>query len=203
MNSLDKQKEIRSILIPENKPEVRKIDGQPTKIIGYAVRWNQLSNPIWGMFQEQFRKGAFTNRMADVYAAWQHDEREILGRTPSTLQVEEDEIGLRYEIEPPSWADKYLETIERGDVRGSSFIFRAVKEEWDETNPDMPIRTVTEAELIEVSPVTRPAYPSSSVGTRSEEEVFKSRPTIPMPASPATPDLEAEQRARQLHLYKP
>ncbi|CDN41954.1 HK97 family phage prohead protease [Paenibacillus sp. P22] len=203
MNSLDKQKEIRSILIPENKPEVRKIDGQPTKIIGYAVRWNQLSNPIWGMFQEQFRKGAFTNRMADVYAAWQHDEREILGRTPSTLQVEEDEIGLRYEIEPPSWADKYLETIERGDVRGSSFIFRAVKEEWNETNPDMPIRTVVEAELIEVSPVTRPAYPSSSVGTRSEEEVFKSRPAIPMPKSTETPDLEAEQRARQLHLYKP
>lgn len=172
---MDNNKEIRSLLIPENKPEVRKVDGEPAKIIGYAVRWDQLSNPIWGMFQEQFRKGAFTNRMADVYASWQHDEREVLGRTPSTLILTEDDVGLRYEITPPSWADKYIETIERGDVRGSSFIFRAVKEEWDESNPDMPIRTVTEADLIEVSPVTRPAYPQSSVGIRSAQEVFESR----------------------------
>lgn len=160
-------------MIPENRPEVRKSDGESTKIIGYAVRWNQLSNPIWGMFQEQFRKGAFTNRMGDVYASWQHDEREVLGRTPSTLILSEDDIGLRYEITPPSWAEKYVETIERGDVRGSSFIFRAIKEEWDETNPEMPVRTVVEADLIEVSPVTKPAYPQSSVGVRSEEDFRK------------------------------
>ncbi len=172
---MDKNKEIRSILIPENRPEIRKVDGEPTKIIGYAVRWDQLSNPIWGVFQEKFKKGAFTNRMADVYASWQHDEREVLGRTPDTLVVVEDDIGLRYEITPPSWAEKYIETIERGDVRGSSFIFRAVKEEWDETNPDTPIRTVVEADLIEVSPVTTPAYPQSSVGVRSAKEVFESR----------------------------
>ena len=175
MSTMDKDREIRSILIQENRPEIRKVDGEPTKIIGYAVRWDQLSNPIWGYFQEKFKKGAFTNRMADVYASWQHDEKEVLGRTPNTLLLTEDDNGLRYEITPPSWADKYVETIERGDVRGSSFIFRAVKEEWDESNPDMPIRTVTEADLIEVSPVTKPAYPQSSVGIRSEKEVFEGR----------------------------
>jgi HK97 family phage prohead protease len=125
------------------------------------------------MFKEQFRKGAFTNHMSDVYASWQHDEREVLGRTPNTLNLIEDDIGLRYEIDPPSWADKHAETIERGDVRGSSFIFRSIKEEWDETNPQMPIRTISEAELIEVSPVTRPAYPQSSVGIRSEDDFRK------------------------------
>jgi HK97 family phage prohead protease len=169
-------KEIRTVLLPESKPEVRKIEGEPTKIIGYAVRWEQLSVPIYGMFQERFSKGAFTNRMADVYASWQHDSREVLGRTPNTLQLFEDDTGLRYEITPPSWAEKYVETIERGDVRGSSFIFKSVREEWDDSNPDMPIRSVREAELIEVSPVTRPAYPSSSVGIRSEEDVFSGRP---------------------------
>lgn len=165
--------ELRSILTPDSKPEIRKIDGELTKIIGYAVRWDQLSLPIFGMFREQFRKGAFTNHMSDVFASWQHDSREVLGRTPNTLQLLEDDVGLRYEITTPSWADKYIETIERGDVRGSSFIFRSIKDEWNETDPEMAIRTVIEAELIEVSPVTRPAYPQSSVGVRSAEDVFQ------------------------------
>lgn len=172
--------------------EVRKVEGEPTKIIGYAVRWDQLSHPIYGMFQERFKRGAFAASLInpDVYAAWQHDAREILGRTPGTLLVAEDDIGLRYEITPPSWAEKYVETIERGDVRGSSFIFRSTKEEWDETNEDMPIRSVIEAELYEVSPVTSPAYPQSTVGVRSAEEIFQARPTID-----SMKDDEAEKRA--------
>lgn len=157
---------------------MRKVDGEPTKIIGYAVRWDQLSHPILGMFQEKFQRGAFAASLVnpDVYASWQHDARDILGRTPNTLLVAEDDIGLRYEITPPSWAEKYVESIERGDVRGSSFIFRAVKEEWDESNEDMSIRTISEAQLFEVSPVTTPAYPQSSVGIRSAEDTFNLRP---------------------------
>ncbi|MGE7828906.1 HK97 family phage prohead protease [Paenibacillus sp. NPDC093718] len=174
----ENKKEQRELVLPGSKPEVRKVDGEPTKIIGYAVRWDQLSHPIFGMFQEKFKRGAFSKCLADnpdVYAAWQHDSREVLGRTPGTLLLTEDDIGLRYDITPPSWAEKHIETIERGDVRGSSFIFRATVEEWDETNSDMPIRTITEAELFEVSPVTTPAYPQSTVGIRSAEEVFQNR----------------------------
>lgn len=172
---------------------MRKAEGEPTKIIGYAVRWEQLSHPIMGMFQEQFQRGAFTETLQnpDVYAAWQHDSREVLGRTPGTLQLFEDDIGLRYEIQPPSWAEKHVETIERGDVRGSSFIFRSQVEEWDETG-DMAVRTVTKAELFEVSPVTTPAYPQSSVGVRSAEETFQARP------QPDKTDDEAEKRAAAL-----
>ncbi|MEK3824438.1 HK97 family phage prohead protease [Paenibacillus sp. FSL K6-1558] len=186
-------KEQREIILPGSRPEVRKVDGEPTKIIGYAVRWDQLSHPIFGMFQEKFQRGAFTEALQnpDVYASWQHDSREILGRTPGTLQLFEDDLGLRYEIQPPSWADKHVETIERGDVRGSSFIFRAVKEDWDETG-DMAIRSVTKAELFEVSPVTTPAYPQSSVGIRSAEDTFQSRP------KPDVSEDEAEKRSAAL-----
>lgn len=174
----ERTKEQRELLLQGSKLEVRREEGEPPKIIGYAVRWDQLSKPIYGHFQEKFVRGAFAASLInpDVYAAWQHDSREVLGRTPNTLSITEDDLGLRYEITPPSWADKYLETIERGDVRGSSFIFRAIREEWDESNEDMSIRTVYEAELFEVSPVTTPAYPQSSVGIRSAEEVYQSRP---------------------------
>lgn len=192
-------KEQREILLPESKLEIRKEEGQPTKIVGYAVRWDQLSRPIFGMFQERFSRGAFAASLInpDVYASWQHDSREVLGRTPNTLTLTEDEIGLRYEITPPSWAEKHVETIERGDVRGSSFIFRSVVDEWDESNPDMPIRTVKEAELFEVSPVTTPAYPQSSVGVRSAEDVFQGRPQSAQAAEAER--LEAEARAAREH----
>ncbi|WP_217597164.1 HK97 family phage prohead protease [Cohnella sp. GbtcB17] len=194
-------KEQREILLPEGKIEIRKEDGQPTKIVGYAVRWDQLSRPIWGMFQERFARGAFSATLInpDVYASWQHDSREVLGRTPNTLQLTEDEVGLRYEITPPSWAEKHLETIERGDVRGSSFIFRSVKDEWDESG-DMPIRTVREAELLEVSPVTTPAYPQSSVGVRSAEDVFQGRPQSAQAAEAER--LEAEARSVREHALR-
>ena len=194
-------KEMRAILLPDSRPEIRAIDGEPTKIVGYAVKWDQLSDPIYGMFQERFKRGAFTSSLMnpDVYAAWNHDDGEVLGRTPNTLNLIEDDVGLRYEIQPPSWADKYLETIQRGDVRGSSFIFCPVKQEWDESNPDMPIRTVVEAELYEVSPVTTPAYPQSSVGVRSAEQVFKD---FQQQKQPEFNELTQKQRERELNLRR-
>lgn len=170
------EKELRSNKL---KVEVRAGDGadQPKKIVGYAVKWDLLSDPIWGCFQERFQKGAFMKCLRDnpdVIASWQHDFGEILGRTTAgTLTVEEDDIGLRYEITPPSWADSHVESIERGDVTGSSFTFMALRAEWDDTNPDMEIRTVLEAELIEVSPVTFPAYPQSEAGVRSAEDIIR------------------------------
>lgn len=190
--------------------EVRKAEGEPTKIIGYAVRWGQLSNPLgWFQdFQEKFERGAFTKALAEkrdqIYAAWNHDSGQILGRSPSTLKLEEDEIGLRYEIDPPSWADKYVESIERGDVRGSSFIFRPVNQQWDESNPDMAIRSILEADLFEVSPVTTPAYPTSSVGVRSVEEVYKEFQETRQSAKDMAADekraLQQKQRQRELDL---
>ncbi len=188
--------------MPESKLEIRKAEGEQTKIIGYAVRWDQLSRPIFGMFQERFARGSFAGTLVnpDVYASWQHDSREVLGRTPNTLILTEDEIGLRYEITPPSWAEKHVETIERGDVRGSSFIFRSVVDEWDESNPDMPIRTVKEAELFEVSPVTTPAYPQSSVGIRSVEDVFQGRPQSAQAAEAER--IAAEARVNYEHVLR-
>lgn len=159
--------------------EVRAQEGEDgkRKIVGYAVKWNELSNPIWGLFREQFEKGAFQKWLSDpnnkVIASWQHRLHEVLGKRPKTLEVHEDDIGLRYEIDPPSWADKYVETIERGDVDGSSFIFIPIVEEWDETE-DMAIRTIKEAELHEVSPVTYPAYSQSTSDVRGADGEFRS-----------------------------
>jgi len=201
-----KDKEIRSLT---GTVEIRKDqEGKPTKIVGYAVRWGQLSKPLGWFedFQEKFERGAFTKTLAEnrdqIYAAWNHNPGEILGRSPTTLKLEEDEIGLRYEIDPPSWADKYVESIERGDVRGSSFIFRPVQQDWDESNPDMAIRTIKEAQLFEVSPVTNPAYPTSSVGVRSAEEVYKEFKESRQHKVDGQLELKQKQRERELELLR-
>lgn len=168
--------EERIIVYMEGPVEIRQGEDGIKKIVGYAVRWGMLSQPIWGVYREKFERGAFSssllNRQNDIYATWQHDVRDTLGRSPNTLAVSEDENGLRYEITPPSWAERHLETIERGDVRGSSFTFMAQVAEYDwDTDPDYVIRTVKRAELYEVAPVTNPAYLQSTVGVRSDQQV--------------------------------
>ena len=183
-----KEKEIRQFKVPSLELRKAEGEGEPTKIVGYAVEWDKLSDPISGYFQEQFRKGSFTGSLkdGDQRALWQHNISQPLGRrSNATLILEEDDKGLRYEIIPPdtSWGRDAMESIKRGDVTNSSFMFRAKVTEWDESNQDMLIRTVTDAELYEVSPVTFPAYPQSSVGVRSAQDVYESHAAEMKPAT--------------------
>lgn len=168
--------ELKEMRVLQFAPEVRAGENGQKKIAGYAVKWEQLSAPIWGLWKEKFRAGAFeqslSERVNDIFATWQHDVRDTIGRSPATLTLREDETGLWYEILPPSWAERFVESIERGDVRGSSFTFIAQTEEWDyASDPDYVIRTVTRAQLYEVAPVTNPAYPQSTTGVRSEQDM--------------------------------
>jgi uncharacterized protein len=179
-----------------SKVEIRAdSEGETRKIVGYAVKWGERSNPIMGLFEERFEKGAFSESInGDIYAAWNHNPSEILGRTTSgTLKIYEDDVGLRYEITPPKWAERYIESIERGDVRGSSFIFVAEEDEWDERG-EIPVRTVRKARLYEVSPVVRPAYPTSEAGVRSAEQIFKEYQTKKQPKY----DFSYEEKLLQL-----
>ena len=59
--------------------------------------------------------------------------------------------------------------IERGDVNQMSFGFIVRADEWtiEET---VRVRTVTDVELIEVSVVTIPAYPDTTVAIRSRDQ---------------------------------
>lgn len=187
--------------------------GEQPRITGYAVRYSQLSDPIWGLFREKVAPGAFRNalKISDPRALQNHDPNRILGRTSSgTLKVIEDEEGLRYEIFPPgtSYAADLMESIERGDVRESSFAMIVARDEWEDRD-DMSIRTILEVEeLFDVSPVTYPAYPSSSVGLRSREaaeEIFKSHRELREASEKAVREAlerEALLRSQTLELMK-
>lgn len=168
-----------------NSVEIREDENGMRTLFGYAVKWDMKSVTMgWRRFREQFKRGAFTESMAneDQLALWSHDTSKVLGRTKNgTLRLFEDEIGLRFELDllDTTLGDDAYKTIKRGDVDGVSFGFQMLKQEWDEADPDNVIRTVTKAKLLEISPVAFPAYPDSQISARSkdpyEEHVLEKR----------------------------
>jgi HK97 family phage prohead protease len=118
-----------------------------------------------------------------------------------------DKKGLRYDVDlPDTAAAKDVRTlIKRGDVSGSSFAFRVEDDKWDEGKTDkksgtrtLPLRTILRAELFDVSPVTYPAYPTTSVSARSKAEAARDAAVRAEADAEAekTPEIIAREQAR-------
>jgi HK97 family phage prohead protease len=148
--------------------EVRSEAGKPKYIEGYAAVFGKRSQDLGG-FVEVVENTAFnkTVKEADVRALLNHDANMVLGRNRSgTLDLSVDNSGLYYRALPPNtqYAHDLLELLERGDVDQSSFSFRKVHDRWALTEEDMPERSLMEVSLIDVSPVTYPAYLDATSG---------------------------------------
>ena len=148
-------------------------------IYGYAALFNSMSEEMWG-FREVIDPGAFSETdVSDVRALFNHDNNLLLARTSSgTLSIEVDENGLRYEFEAPktSYGKDLVELMKRGDVTQSSFGFTIDREGeyWEQREGELPVRHITRIKkLYDVSPVTYPAYPDTTVAVRSLEQFRK------------------------------
>ena len=142
--------------------------GDEGAIEGYAAVFDQWSDDL-GWFKEKIRPGAFTNtlKIADVRALFNHDPNYVLGRNRAeTLDLVEDDHGLHFRAEPPAtqWADDLRTSIGRGDINQGSFGFYIVREEWQEQESE---RELIEVELMDVSVVTYPAYPQTTISARA------------------------------------
>lgn len=175
MGDEQKKREYRAFEL--DRLEVRQADGDDvSEIVGYAAVFEKLSEEMWG-FREKIAKGAFANSIKDddVRALWNHDSNYVLGRNKSgTLELEEDEHGLRITIKPPDtqWARDLVVSIDRGDVSQMSFGFETLTDEWDQSDKKNVVRTLKEVRLWDVSPVTFPAYTQTTVAVRTAEEVY-------------------------------
>jgi HK97 family phage prohead protease len=140
---------------------------QGKKIIGRPVVYNSASQDLGG-FVEVISSGAFGDSISgDIRALLEHDNKLILGRTSAgTMTIKEDEQGLLVEIDPPNIqaARDLMTSIERKDISGMSFGFtvNAGGAQWD-FDQSPALRTVTSANLLEVTITGMPAYKATNV----------------------------------------
>lgn len=160
-------------------------EGAAPRLEGYAAVFDQLSLLLFGQFKERIERGAFAASLAsdDVRSLWNHNADFPLGRTKAgTLRLAEDAHGLRTEIDPPqtTMGRDAVESIRRGDVDQMSFAFDVLPngDEWEQGPDELLIRTIKKVRLYEVSPVTFPAYPSTSIQARGVQELGD-QPVIP------------------------
>jgi len=188
--------------ITARKIEVRAAaDGQGTSrtLKGYAVVFNAASEPMYDV-TEYIAPGAFAQSLKDnpdVRALFNHEDEMVLGRTTSgTLRLGEDATGLWFEIDLPNTTagNDVLELVKRGDVSGMSFGFCCVEENWKDNLDGTFTRTVLQAELIEISVVTFPAYPDTFVSVRAKVPENLKKPE-PKP-EPKADDEQRRQRDR-------
>ncbi len=200
---MDNSKETRQYA---NSIQIRaKAEGLEKKTIGgYAVKYNEPTLIIdrWGdKFLEEISSGAFDESLEkrNQKALWNHDNSKPLGSCKSnTLRFNSDTKGLNYDVDVPnnSWGNDAYESVDRGDVDGSSFGFIVLENKWSKVmyeDEEIYKRSITKAELIEVSPCTFPAYDSSEISCRSFEMVKKEVTT-------RTNELEVERLRTQILL---
>ena len=176
----------------ENKDYINKVEGGERRFLdvefraekesrmieGYAIVFNKDSENLGG-FIERILPEAVDGRLNDdVVALLNHDSNFVLARNGGTMELTADENGVKYRFEAPNTTagNDLLENVRLGNIRKSSFAFTISEggDNW-ETRTDGPdIRTISKIKrLYDVSPVTYPAYPDTSVAQRSFKEQVK------------------------------
>lgn len=152
-------------------------ESEPAKITGVAAVFYNSADagteyPIYDDIVERIMPGAFDRAIKeahDVRALFNHDSSAVLGRlSAGTLRLNVTAQGLAYEIDAPDTTHgrDAVVSLERGDVTGSSFAFIPRTVTWREAD-GVYIREVNDVDLVDVGPVTYPAYDSATAGVRS------------------------------------
>lgn len=162
-------------MLPLKEIRINDNDGG-TCIEGHAAVFDSWSETLGGIFpfKEKVRKGAFAESIGkdDIRALFNHDPNYVLGRNKAgTLELVEDDVGLRVRINPPdtSWARDITTSIKRGDISQMSIGFVVEEDEWSSTD-GIDTRELKKVQLFDVSPVTFPAYAATDVGVRAMQE---------------------------------
>lgn len=147
---------------------------------GYAAVYFRADDPgtqyrLGDDYMERIAPGAFDVALKsddDVICCFNHDPSLILGRRSSgTLRLAADSIGLRYEADLNPDDPEHVSIaakVKRGDVKGSSFAFTP-REGGQSFHKEKGVRyrTLESLKLYDASPVSVPAYQSTSAGLRA------------------------------------
>lgn len=164
--------------------ELRAGDGDLPDISGVGAPFYRADEPgttydLWDGVAERIMPGAFDDLQSDpaaseVYATYNHNDMQVLGRVSAgTLSLMVDNVGLRYKVKASSttFYRDLVTSMQRGDVKGSSFTFIPLRDKWIEGEDDEPdVRELELVRLFEVGPVVNPAYTASTSSIREADQ---------------------------------
>jgi hypothetical protein len=164
--------------MPNNTKEVRALRAKEIRVakaedgsrtLSGIVTYNTPSVDLGG-FTEILAPGCFSDSITgDVLMLRDHDTTLLMGRTKSgTLKLADTADGLQFDCLLPNTTsgNDLAESVNRGDLDGCSFGFITLDDSWAASDTET-VRTITKAELLEVSPCSWAAYPANSVSLRS------------------------------------
>ncbi len=154
--------------------EIRNSSNGLGSLWGYIAVFDQLSVDLGG-FLERVDRHAFDRSLKDkpVVALVAHDSKEPLGWTnnPNQLALRTDRRGLigeLHSIPDTSYGRDLVVQVREKLAYQCSFGFYVIEDRWEFRDGELPIRTLVEVELIEVSfGVAIPAYQGTSSALRS------------------------------------
>jgi HK97 family phage prohead protease len=169
MSATQKRKELRF------NAELRKSATGSRTLKGYAARFNSRSVDLGG-FVEQLMPGCFAESLAadeEIRALLDHDHTKILARRSNgSLRISEDSVGLGVDFDVPatSYGDDLLACVDAGLIAGMSFGMFCLEDRWQdlqENGQAVKLRSVTRADIFEITATSMPAYPSTTLAARS------------------------------------
>lgn len=164
--------------------------GDGRTLFGHFAMFNRSTtiNSWEGNFREQIAPGAFArsikNKGSQIKVLFNHGMDPSIGDKPlgRPSVIHEDARGgyIEVPLSRTSYNEDIIALLADEALDGMSFRFSVPSggDSWEYPTTGLPIRTLTEVNLMEVGPVTFPAYSATSVGVRSREEfsIWRSLP---------------------------
>jgi HK97 family phage prohead protease len=166
-----------AVRIEQTEPQ----PGEPLRLNGIAANWERYD---MGNCYERLEPTCFDASIkADgdkIALLWNHDTAKPMGRVSAgNLKVYSDRSGLCFECDLPDTdtSEEAHALVRAGIVTQCSFGFICLKETYEPPakGETKGTRVVQLAKLLEVSVVTFPANPATSVEARAEQPKAKKR----------------------------
>lgn len=142
-------------------------------VAGVAAVFDQWTDMGW--YVEQVDSHALDEAdLSDVVLNFNHDMNYVLAGTRNgTLRLDKNERGLDTlsDIIDTTQGNDVLKLVREGLINKMSFCFTVDEDKWEERD-GVDYRTITKiGKLFDVSLVTFPAYPQTSAGIRSRDDL--------------------------------
>lgn len=158
-------------------------DGDKLTVSGIVNRVGSVSEVLTNRrtgkkFRETILPGVFSRaieRAKRVDFLSMHDKNQVLSTTDnSSLELRETSEGLSMNasISGTSWGQDTYRLIHDGIIKGMSFGMRVRDQDWSSGKDGIPLRTIKDIDLFEVSAVRNPAYKSSAIEARDADQII-------------------------------